>query len=107
MLVAVVPDDAGYGMGEAEGHTRLLARSPTMLCLPREALDLFAAEFEADEDVPGADLVDRFAEWRNRALAELADPSPSLTSCSTVWPGREQTVRSGGGDVGNQTSAGQ
>lgn len=74
VLVALVPDGAGYGVGEAEGHTRLLARSPTALQLLREVLGLFAAEFEADEDVPGADLVDRFAEWLSRALAELTAP---------------------------------
>jgi len=78
VLVALVPDGAGYGVGEAEGHARLLARSPTALRLLREVLGLFAAEFEADEDVPGADLVDRFAEWRGRALAELTAPIESL-----------------------------
>ena len=75
VLVALVPDGAGYGVGEAEGHARLLARSPTAMRLLREVLSLFAAEFQADEDVPGADLVDRFAEWRNRALAELTAPT--------------------------------
>ena len=74
VLVALVPDGAGGRVGEAEGHARLLARSPTMLHLLREVLGLFAAEFEADEDVPAADLVDRFAEWRGRALAELTAP---------------------------------
>ena len=74
VLVALVPDGARYGVGEAEGHARLLARSPTALRLLREVLGLFAAEFEADEDVPGADLVGRFAEWRSRALAELTAP---------------------------------
>lgn len=74
VLVALVPDGAGYGVGEAEGHARLLARSPTALRLLREVLGLFAAEFEADEDVPGADLVDRFVEWRGRALTELTAP---------------------------------
>ena len=74
VLVALVPDGAGYGVGEAEGHTHLLARSPTTLRLLREALSLFAAEFEADEDGPGADLVDRFGEWRSRALADLTAP---------------------------------
>ena len=78
VLVALVPDGAGYGVGEAEGHARLLARSPTALRLLREVLDLFAAEFETDEDVPGADLVDRFAEWRSRALAELTAPIEPL-----------------------------
>ena len=71
VLVALVPDGAGYGVGEAEGHARLLARSPTAMRLLREVLSLFAAEFEADEDVPAADLVERFAEWRGRALADL------------------------------------
>ena len=71
VLVALVPEGAGYGLGKAEDHARLLARSPTALRLLREALGLFAAEFEADENVPGADLMDRFAEWRTRALAEL------------------------------------
>ena len=52
----------------------LLARSPTAMRLLREVLGLFAAELEGDEDVPGADLVDRFAEWRSRALAELTAP---------------------------------
>ena len=74
VLVALVPDGAGYGVGEAAGHARLLARSPTAMRLLREVLSLFAAEFEADEDVPGADLVERFAEWRDRALAELTAP---------------------------------
>ena len=78
VLVALVPDGAGYGVGEAEGHTRLLARSPTALRLLSEVLGLFAAEFEADEDVPGADLVDRFAEWRSRALADLTAPIQSV-----------------------------
>ena len=78
VLVALVPDGAGYGMGEAEGHARLLARSPTALRLLREVLGLFAAEFEADEDLPGTDLVDRFAEWRSRALAELIAPIKPL-----------------------------
>ena len=45
---------------------------PTILRLLREALGLFAAEFAADEDVPAADLVEQFAEWRTRAMAELA-----------------------------------
>ena len=53
---------------------QLLARSPTAMRLLREVLGLFAAEFEVDEDVPGADLVDRFAEWRSRALADLTAP---------------------------------
>ena len=74
VLVALVPDGAGYGVGEAEGHARLLARSPAAMRLLREVLSLFAAEFEVDEDVPGADLVERFAEWRDRALAELTAP---------------------------------
>lgn len=74
VLVATVPDGAGYGVGEAEGHARLLARSPAMLRLLREVLGLFAAEFEAGKDVSGADLVERFAEWRSRAMVELAAP---------------------------------
>ncbi len=74
VLVATVPDGAGYGVGEAEGHARLLARSPAMLRLLREVLGLFAAEFEAGKDVSGADLVERFAEWRSRAMTELAAP---------------------------------
>lgn len=72
VLVAVVPDGAGHGGGEAESHARLVARLPTALRLLREVLGLFAAEFEADEDVPGADLVDHFAKWRGRALADLS-----------------------------------
>lgn len=80
VLVALVPDGAGYGVGEAEAHARLLARSPTTLRLLREVLELFAAEFEADEDVPGADLVDRFAEWRSRALVELTAPPKPLAA---------------------------
>jgi hypothetical protein len=79
VLVATVPDGPGYGLGEAEGHARLLARSPTMLRLLREALAIFAEAFEADEDVPGADLVDRFAAWRTRAKAELSAPIRPVT----------------------------
>lgn len=74
VLVALVPDGAGYGVGEAKGHARLLARAPTAMQLLREVLGLFAAEFEADEDVPGIDLVERFAEWRGRVLAALTAP---------------------------------
>ncbi|MDJ0390216.1 hypothetical protein QMO56_19065 [Roseomonas sp. E05] len=74
VLVAVVPDGAGYGIGEAEGHARLLARSPTMLRLLSEALSIFGEEFEGDEEVPGADLVERFAIWRARAKAKLSAP---------------------------------
>ena len=33
VLVAVVPDGAAYGIGEAQGYAVLLARSPTMLRL--------------------------------------------------------------------------
>ena len=71
VLVALVPDGAGYGVGEAEGHARLLARSPTAMRLLREVLGLFAEEIEAAEDVPSADLVEYFIEWRSRALDEL------------------------------------
>ncbi len=36
VLVALVPDGTGYGVGEAEGHACLLARSPAILRLLRE-----------------------------------------------------------------------
>ena len=66
--------DSTIASGPRITDAHLLARSPTALRLLREVLGLFAAEFEADEEVPGADLVDRFAEWRGRALAELSAP---------------------------------
>jgi hypothetical protein len=74
VLAATVLDSAEHWDGEAAGHAYLFARSPTMLHLLGDALALFATEFAADEDMPGADLVDRFAEWRSRAKAELAAP---------------------------------
>lgn len=78
VLVAVVPDGAGYGIGEAEGHARLLARAPTMLRLLDDALAIFAEEFEAPDDeehpISGADMVERFAVWRDRVKAALLAP---------------------------------
>lgn len=74
VLVAAIPDGAAYGIGEADGYARLLARTPTMLRLLREALTLFAFEFEADEPIDGGDLVERFGEWRCRAIADLSAP---------------------------------
>jgi len=62
VLAATALDSAEHWGGEATGHAYLFARSPTMLHLLRDALALFAAEFDADEDVPGADLVDRLTE---------------------------------------------
>ncbi|QDJ12260.1 Hypothetical protein HVPorG_03891 (plasmid) [Roseomonas mucosa] len=84
VLVAVVPDGAGYGAGEAEGHARLLARAPTMLRLLDDALAIFAEEFEAPEDeehpISGADMVERFAAWRERAKAALLAPIVPIRS---------------------------
>jgi hypothetical protein len=74
LLVAMVPDGAEYGVGEAQSHAVLLARSPTMLRLLREAFALLADEFEADDPVNGGDLVDLFGAWRRRAIAELSAP---------------------------------
>ena len=37
----------------------------------QEALAAFADLFEADDDVPGADLVEWFVQWRVRAKAAL------------------------------------
>lgn len=78
VLMAVVPDGAGYRVGEAEGHARLLARSPTMLRLLLEALAIFANEFDGpddeDRDISGADLVDLFAQWRQRVKVQLPAP---------------------------------
>ena len=76
VLVAAIPDGAAYGVGEADGYARLLARAPTMLRLLCEALTLFATEFDDDEPINGGDLVDRFGEWRRSAIADL---SASLT----------------------------
>ena len=74
VLVAAIPDGAAYGVGEADGYARLFARAPTMLRLLREALTLFAAEFDGDEPINGGDLVDRFGEWRRSAIADLSAP---------------------------------
>lgn len=74
VLVAMVPDGAGYGIGEAQGYAVLLARSPTMLRLLGEAFALFADEFQADGPINGGDLVDFFGAWRRRAIAELSAP---------------------------------
>lgn len=78
VLVAVVPDGAGYGIGEAEGYARLLARAPTMLRLLDDALAIFAEEFDAPDDeehpISGADMIDRFAAWRCRAKVALLAP---------------------------------
>lgn len=72
LLVAMVPDGAEYGIGEAQSHAVLLARSPTMLRLLREAFAMFSDEFEADEPINGGDLVDLFGAWRRHAIAELS-----------------------------------
>lgn len=42
-----------------------------MAAVLQEALTAFGAEFDAGGDVPGADLVQWFAEWRVRARAAL------------------------------------
>lgn len=55
----------------ARHHAALFAASRDMAVVLQEALEAFGAEFEADEDVSGADLVQWFAEWRIRARASL------------------------------------
>ena len=55
----------------ARHHASLFAASKGMAGVLQEALAAFGAEFDADEDVPGADLVQWFTEWRERAKAAL------------------------------------
>lgn len=55
----------------ARHHATLFAASKGMTGVLQEALAAFGAEFDADEDVPGADLVQWFIEWRERAKAAL------------------------------------
>ena len=78
VLMAVAPDNASYGTGEAERHARLLARSPTMLRLLLEALAIFAEAFDAPDDegcdISGADLIDLFAHWRHSVKVQLSAP---------------------------------
>ena len=78
VLMAVVPDSAAHWPGEAEGHARLLARSPTMLRLLLEALAIFTEEFDAPDDeecdISGANLIDLFAQWRQRVKVQLSAP---------------------------------
>ena len=74
VLVAAIPEGAAYGIGEADGYARLLARAPTMLRLLCEALTLFATEFDDDEPINGGDLVERFGQWRRSAIADLSAP---------------------------------
>ena len=61
--VAVVHDGSDRGIGEAEQYAQLLAGSPVMLALLKEAFAAWAEEFDApddtDDDVSmnGGDLV--------------------------------------------------
>ncbi len=54
---------------------------PALERLLAEAIGAWASEFDNDEEVSGADLVDWFADWRLRLRAELgnhrAPPDPS------------------------------
>lgn len=55
----------------ARYHAALFATSKGMAGVLQEALAAFGAEFDADEDVPGVDLVQWFTEWCERAKAAL------------------------------------
>lgn len=55
----------------ARRHAVLFAASKAMAAVLQEALAAFASAFEANEPVPGADLVEWFAEWRIRVRAAL------------------------------------
>jgi hypothetical protein len=59
-----------------EGNAEAVEANRTMTQLLREATNAWAAQFDRSDDidpsVPGADLVDWFAEWRRRAKAVIA-----------------------------------
>lgn len=63
------PDPAEQAL--ARRHAALFTASKTMAELLQEALTAFAQEFDADADVPGADLVEWFVQWRERAKVAL------------------------------------
>ena len=55
----------------ARRHAQMFAASKAMAAMLQEALAIHADAFDSDEHVAGADLVERFAQWRERARAAL------------------------------------
>ena len=80
--VAVIFDGSDRGTGEAEGYAQLFARAPSMLRLLRRALAEHGDAFDADEQVPGADLVEWFASWRLEVRELLTLPLPTTPTVS-------------------------
>ena len=76
LVVAVLHDGTSRGHALAHGTAAVLAVAPAMRRLLDEALNIFREQFEEDEPVSGADLVDWFAGWRRKAGALLTQPAP-------------------------------
>ena len=76
LVVAVLHDGTSRGLALAHSTAAVLAVAPTMQRLLDEALNIFCEQFDEDEPVSGADLVDWFAGWRRKAGALLTQPTP-------------------------------
>jgi hypothetical protein len=66
-----IADEDRLSEDTADANAALIAVAPDMETLLQEALDYEADAFNNDQPVNGADLVDWFAEWRQRAAATL------------------------------------
>jgi hypothetical protein len=67
-----LPVNAPYNdHSEQRANARLIAKAPDLLALLNEAVERWP-QFETDEHVPGADLVDWFGAWLDKVRPVLA-----------------------------------
>lgn len=78
--IAIAHDGTTEGVIEAEGLYFAIAALPALQAILTTAIGAWAGQFDeeadGDSEVPGAELVEWFAQWRLQAKEALAEMSP-------------------------------